>query len=89
MTENKKQKYYLLTWKQQNIMTWKEENHEAVFDNRAEAEMTAKVGKDIFGEDEHKIIEIGEKEAIAIKQEQEAKRVRELERFKRLERESK
>jgi len=89
MNETKKQKYYLLTHKSQNIMTWEEQTHEEVFESRTEAEIVAKVGKAIFCEYDHQITEIGKKEAKAIIAEQKAKKVKELERLKRLVEETK
>ncbi len=72
---------YKLSWKQRNIITWEEQTHEDIFDDKETAKAFAKVGKDIFGEYDHQITEIGKKEAKAIIAEQKAKKVKELERL--------
>ena len=83
MNETKKQKYYLLTSKRQHLMTWEEITSEEVFESIEDEKIDAGVGK-IFGEYDHQITEIGKKEAKAIIAEQKAKKVKELERLKRL-----
>ncbi len=59
---------YVIEYKEIGIMDWKEKDKVEVCDTREQAQMTAKIGRDIFKEFDHKITKMNTNEVISLLQ---------------------